>query len=94
MDRNEGIIRWSPNPSRDEFMHINLNHRIVQLYTATGHAKPGRFDYEKRSIASSHLLTPTTGHLAHVSWLLLELVMERCKSCESTMTPMPSSRCR
>jgi len=49
MDRNEGIIRWSPNTSRDEFMHINLSHRIVQIYAATGHAKPGRFDYEKRS---------------------------------------------
>lgn len=49
MDRNEGIIRWSPNTTRDEFMHINLSHRIVQVYAATGHAKPGRFDFEKRS---------------------------------------------
>lgn len=59
MDRNEGIIRWSPNTSRDEFLHINLSHRIVQLYAATGHAKPGRFDFEKRSKHSefSHLNT-------------------------------------
>jgi len=55
MDRNEGIIRWSPNTSRDEFMHINLNHRIVQVYAATGHAKPGRFEYEKRSKHSEFL---------------------------------------
>lgn len=49
MDRNEGIIRWSPNPTRDEFMTINLNYRIAQIYQATGHALPGRFDYQKTS---------------------------------------------
>ena len=42
MDRNEGIIKWSPNPSRSEFMTINLNYRVVQIYEATGHAQPGR----------------------------------------------------
>lgn len=47
MERNDGIIRWSPNPSRDEFMTINLNYRVVQVYEATGHAQPGRFDYRK-----------------------------------------------
>jgi WD40 repeat protein len=47
MDRNEGIVRWSPNPSRDEFMTINLNHRTVQIYEPKGHAKPGQFDYQK-----------------------------------------------
>ena len=49
MERNDGIIRWSPNPKRDEFMYINLNYRIVQMYHATGHAQPGRFDYQKSS---------------------------------------------
>jgi hypothetical protein len=49
MERNEGIIRWSPNPTRDEFMSINLNYRIVQVYQATEHAHPGRFDYQKSS---------------------------------------------
>jgi WD40 repeat protein len=59
MDRNEGIIRWSPNTTRDEFMHINLNHRIVQVYAATGHARPGYFEFEKLSKHSefSHLNT-------------------------------------
>lgn len=49
MERNEGIIRWSPNPNRDEFMSINLNHRIVQLYQATEHATSAQFDYQKSS---------------------------------------------
>lgn len=49
MERNEGIIRWSPNSTRDEFMSINLNYRIVQVYQATEHAHPGRFDYQKTS---------------------------------------------
>jgi hypothetical protein len=48
-DRDVGIVRWSQNPSRDEFMTINLNYRIVQLYEANGHAQPGRFDYQKSS---------------------------------------------
>lgn len=47
MERNEGIIRWSPNPTRDEFMTINLNQRIVQLYEAKGYAEQGLFEYEK-----------------------------------------------
>ena len=47
MDRNEGIIRWSPNPSRDNFMTLNLHNKVVHLYQATGHAQPGRFDYQK-----------------------------------------------
>lgn len=49
MERNDGIIRWSPNPVRNEFMAINLNHRIVQVYEATGNARPGLFDYQKIS---------------------------------------------
>jgi WD40 repeat protein len=47
MERNEPLIRWSPNPQRDEFMSINLNYRIVQIYQATGHAVPGNFEYQK-----------------------------------------------
>ncbi|KAG9244870.1 hypothetical protein BJ878DRAFT_504147 [Calycina marina] len=49
MERNDGIIRWCPNPLRDEFMCINLNYRTVQMYRATGHVQPGRFDYRKRT---------------------------------------------
>lgn len=49
MDRNEGIIRWSPNTSRDEFMVFNLNNRVAHLYEAIGHAQPGRFDFKKSS---------------------------------------------
>jgi WD repeat-containing protein mio len=59
MDRNEGIIRWSPSPTRDEFMTISLSYRVVQLYAATGHAKRGQFDYQKLSKHNefSHLNT-------------------------------------
>ena len=49
MERNEGIVRWSPNVSRDEFMVLNLNHRIIQLYGAKGNAQPGSFDYQRLS---------------------------------------------
>lgn len=49
MERHEGIIRWSPIPSRDEFMVLNLHSRIVQVYEANGHAQSGKFDYEARS---------------------------------------------
>ena len=50
MDRPEpGLVKWSPNASVDSFVHINLQHRVVQLYEPTGHARKGRFDYEKVS---------------------------------------------
>lgn len=50
MDRPEpGLIKWSPNTSRDSFLHLNLQHRIVQLYEPTGHAQHGKFDYNKIS---------------------------------------------
>ena len=50
MDRPEpGLVKWSPHTSVDSFVHINLQHRVVQLYEPTGHAKPGRFDYERVS---------------------------------------------
>lgn len=49
MERNEGFIRWSSNPSRDEFLTINLNFRNIQVYEPTGHARSGKFDYEKIS---------------------------------------------
>ncbi|CZR54450.1 uncharacterized protein PAC_04334 [Phialocephala subalpina] len=55
MDRNEGIIRWSPNTSRDEFMVFNLNNRVAHLHEAIAHAQPGRFDYKK---ASKHTEIP------------------------------------
>ena len=49
MAHNEGIFRWSPNPTRNEFLTINLGQRLLQVYQATGHAKPGRFEYQKTS---------------------------------------------
>jgi len=49
MERNEGIVRWSPNVSRDEFMVLNLNHRIIQVYEARGNARSGSFDYQRLS---------------------------------------------
>ncbi|CAG8959145.1 hypothetical protein HYFRA_00013008 [Hymenoscyphus fraxineus] len=50
MESHQGIIRWSPNPSRDEFLVLNLYRQTVQVYEATGHAQPGKFDYEPRSV--------------------------------------------
>ncbi|KAI0481605.1 hypothetical protein F4859DRAFT_426311 [Xylaria cf. heliscus] len=48
LDRPEpGLIKWSPNPRDDNFLHVNLQHRIVQLYKPTGHARRGRFDYDR-----------------------------------------------
>ncbi|KAI1180112.1 hypothetical protein F4777DRAFT_585792 [Nemania sp. FL0916] len=48
LDRPEpGLIKWSPNPNDDSFLHVNLQHRVVQLYKPTGHARRGRFDYER-----------------------------------------------
>lgn len=50
MDRPEpGLVKWSPNSSVDSFIHINLQHRVVQLYEPTGHARHGRFDHDKIS---------------------------------------------
>ena len=50
MDRPEpGLIRWSPNTSFDTFIHINTQHRIVQVYEPTGYAQRGRFEYSKVS---------------------------------------------
>lgn len=48
MDRPEpGLVKWSPNTSLDSFLHINLQHRVVQLYEPTGRAQRGRFEYRK-----------------------------------------------
>ena len=49
MDRNEGIVRWSPSPTRDEFLTFNNNQRVIQIYEPKGHAKPGQFEYQKVS---------------------------------------------
>lgn len=49
MDRNEGIVRWSPSPARDEFLTINLNQRVLQIYEPRGQARPGLFEYQKVS---------------------------------------------
>lgn len=48
MDRPEpGLVKWSPNIGVDSFVHINLQHRVVNLYEPTGYARKGRFDYTK-----------------------------------------------
>ncbi|PHH87962.1 hypothetical protein CDD83_8176 [Cordyceps sp. RAO-2017] len=50
MDRPEpGLVKWSANAAVDSFVHINLQHRVVQLYEPTGHAHKRRFDYAKLS---------------------------------------------
>jgi WD repeat-containing protein mio len=46
MDRGDGIIRWSPNSARNEFLTINVNFRIIKLFKAVGHAVPERFDFQ------------------------------------------------
>lgn len=48
MDRPEpGLVKWSSTSTVDSFVHLNLQHRVVQLYEPTGHARKGRFDYRK-----------------------------------------------
>ncbi|KAK4185341.1 SEH-associated protein 4 [Podospora australis] len=42
-----GLIRWSPNPRNDAFLHINTEHRYAQLYEPTGHAQRGKFEFRK-----------------------------------------------
>ncbi|KAK0722884.1 hypothetical protein B0T26DRAFT_750228 [Lasiosphaeria miniovina] len=59
MDRPEpGLIKWSPNAAHDSFLHINLQHRIVEIYEPTGRARRGRFDYKK--VAKHDDLPPLT----------------------------------
>lgn len=52
MDRGDGIIRWSPNRSRDEFLTINVSFRSLQLHRATGKVVPGKLEYEDASRAT------------------------------------------
>lgn len=48
MDRPEpGLIKWSPNPKNDTFIHVSLRQRFVQEYEPTGRARHGRFDFKK-----------------------------------------------
>ncbi|KAA8567567.1 hypothetical protein EYC84_008042 [Monilinia fructicola] len=49
MNKTEGIIRWSPNSARSQFVAFNLNYRILQVYAAKGFAQPGNFEYEPLS---------------------------------------------
>lgn len=50
MDRPEpGLVKWSSNSNVDAFVHISLQHNVVQLYEATGHARKGQFDHKKLS---------------------------------------------
>ncbi|CAD6500815.1 BgTH12-06521 [Blumeria graminis f. sp. triticale] len=45
MERKEGIVRWSPYQTRDEFLKVNLTNHTIHLYKATGHAQADKFDY-------------------------------------------------
>jgi hypothetical protein len=50
MDRPEpGLVKWCSNPGLDAFIHVNLQHHVVQLYEPTGHARKGQFDYKRLS---------------------------------------------
>ena len=50
MDRPEpGLVKWSANSAVDSFVHINLQHRVVELYEPTGHAHKRQFDFAKLS---------------------------------------------
>jgi WD repeat-containing protein mio len=50
MDRPEpGLVKWSPSSKYDSFLHINLQHRVVQLYEPNGHAQRGLFQHKKLS---------------------------------------------
>ncbi|KAM0334274.1 hypothetical protein ACHAQA_001296 [Verticillium albo-atrum] len=50
MDRPEpGLIKWSPLAGHNRFIHVNLQHRVVQLYEPNGVAQRGRFDYKQIS---------------------------------------------
>ncbi|KAK6210413.1 WD repeat domain-containing protein [Colletotrichum tabaci] len=50
MDRPEpGLIKWSQIPGHDSFIHINLQHRVVQVYEPNGLAQRSRFDYKRLS---------------------------------------------
>ena len=55
---DSGLIKWSPSSARDSFLHINLQHRVVQLYEPTGLARRGRFEYRK--LAKHDDLPPLT----------------------------------
>jgi hypothetical protein len=56
MDRGDGIIRWSPNPDRSDFLNINVGYPFITLHQATGRAVPERFEY---STISKHDEYPT-----------------------------------
>ncbi|KAH7329165.1 hypothetical protein B0I35DRAFT_345500 [Stachybotrys elegans] len=50
MDRPEpGLVKWSSNANVDAFVHISLQHRVVQLYEPTGYASKGNFQFKKLS---------------------------------------------
>jgi WD repeat-containing protein mio len=50
MERPEpGLIKWSPNPANDSFIHVNLQQRFIQAYEPTGHAHSSRFDFKRLS---------------------------------------------
>lgn len=50
MERGDGIVRWSPNRLKDEFLTINLNYRKLALHKAVGKIQLGGgkedFQYE------------------------------------------------
>lgn len=55
MERGDGIIRWSPNRSRDEFLTINLTYRTLDLHKAIGKIQSGGTDDDfQHEVISKH----------------------------------------
>lgn len=46
MDKYDSIIRWFPNRTRDEFLHVDFERHTIKIHAATGHARLGQFDYK------------------------------------------------
>ncbi|KAH8673608.1 WD repeat domain-containing protein [Xylariales sp. PMI_506] len=59
MDRPEpGLIKWSPTPTHDRFLHINLQQGVAQVYEPTGKAQRSSFEFRRLSKHEDlHLLT-------------------------------------
>lgn len=49
MDRNDGIVRWSPNPAHDDFLTVNINYRMAHLQRVMGNVRPDSFEYQRIS---------------------------------------------
>ncbi len=47
MDRGDGIIRWSPSRSRDEFITANITYCTLSLNKVVGKVLPENVEYKK-----------------------------------------------